>query len=61
MVLRFQTQQIKSYLWFIFSMFDLNVVQNDFFYKMHWNKKNWVERPAAAILNKKISYVMGDP
>jgi hypothetical protein len=28
----FQTQQLKSYLWFIFSMFDPNLVQNDLFY-----------------------------
>jgi hypothetical protein len=30
--LYFQTQQLKSYSWFIFPMFDPNLVQNDFLY-----------------------------
>jgi hypothetical protein len=29
----FQTQRLKSYLWFIFPMFDSNLIQNDFFYQ----------------------------
>ena len=29
----FQTQQLKSYSWFIFPMFNLNLVQNDLFYQ----------------------------
>jgi hypothetical protein len=28
-----QTQLLKSYSWFIFLMFNLNLVQNDFFYQ----------------------------
>jgi hypothetical protein len=31
--LYFQTQQYKSYLWFIFSVFDPSLVQNDFIFK----------------------------
>jgi len=31
--LYFETQQLKSYSWFIFPTFDLNLVQNDFLFK----------------------------
>jgi hypothetical protein len=32
-VSHFQTQQLKSYPWFIFPMFDRNLIQNDMFYE----------------------------
>jgi hypothetical protein len=31
----FQTQQLKSYSWFIFPIFDQNFVQNDFIFE-YW-------------------------
>jgi len=31
--LHFQTQQLKSYSWFIFLIFDPNFVQSDFLYR----------------------------
>ena len=33
----FQTQQPKSYSWFIFPMFDSNLIQNDFLYGYEWS------------------------
>jgi hypothetical protein len=46
--LHFQTQRLKSYSWFIFPMFDQNLVQNDFFYQyggsMYTNKLTKINR-----------------
>ena len=42
MVIVFETQQLKSYSWFIFSMFDPNIVQNEYggsTLQKEWGKK----------------------
>jgi len=57
--LHFQIQHLKSYLWFIFSMFDLNFVQNDLLYGYGDSTFNVCILEARASVLHQVLYVLG--